>query len=381
MCRLFTNKNSTWTKDLILIKKELKKKTKSPSLTYSLTLKDQAIISEIKAFTDKHNVNNITRTMAYLKFYQRNQEIHWSFLAHMVSRNAGWNMTDLKGEFLPRLLSNRERYSFFEFIERGNWLIFQDAFPQLLLYEKSKQSGQNLFYLLSYFNVSLFMEVIWNRYLQDRNPFILTVALIINEQNYIESRVIEKNIFKDEVLNTFEFKIQDLLSMNHILFPISNTTKAKLVGQTVHHFDSLSERILLGKRLYLILFSKENLPGIEKWANNTVHTGSRKDYWPHLYNNIAEMAPSNGLKPRLNDCNLTHGAPRIYSPDLSLAWKDQQHEPVITGDWYKSWNVIQYLMNNEEQPNGDIEDDNCKTIEILEMVAISKKLINYFDKE
>jgi hypothetical protein len=35
----------------------------------------------------------------------------------MVSRNAGWNMTDLKGEWLPQLLSQREEGLFSIFRE------------------------------------------------------------------------------------------------------------------------------------------------------------------------------------------------------------------------------------------------------------------------
>lgn len=45
----------------------------------------------------------------------------------MVSRNGGWNMTDLKGELLSHLLSESEQNDFFQFLERGNWLIFQDV--------------------------------------------------------------------------------------------------------------------------------------------------------------------------------------------------------------------------------------------------------------
>lgn len=378
MCRLFIKRHNPLSKTQKELKKTLKKST---SIKQSLSKEEHLLIEEIQSTTKSLNLNNITRTMSYLEFYNRHPEIHWSFLAHMVSRNAGWNMTDLKGEYLPRILTEKEIKSFFDFIERGNWLIFQDAFPQLLLYEKSIRTGKNLFYLLPHLNVSVFMETIWNHFLKNRDSYILTVALIINEQNYIESRVIDKNRFKKGVLDTVEFKLQDLLSMNHILFPSAIDTKAKLVGQTVHHFDSLNERILLGKRLYSILFFDQNLPPIEKWAKRNVHTGSRKDYWPHLFNDIAELAPDSELKPRLQNCNLTKGSPRIYSPTLQSAWKNQQHEPTSPDDWYKDWNILDYMVKSEEKVNGDIEEDYCETVEKLEMIAISKKLINYLDKE
>ena len=53
-------------------------------------------------------MNNITRTKAYFDIYQKYPEIHWAFLGHMVSRNGGWNMTDLKGDFLTRLLTKKK---------------------------------------------------------------------------------------------------------------------------------------------------------------------------------------------------------------------------------------------------------------------------------
>ncbi|GAA3327359.1 hypothetical protein GCM10020331_066980 [Ectobacillus funiculus] len=48
------------------------------------------------------NRDNISRTHAYKEYYLRNCEIRWSFLASMVSRNAGWNMTDLEGKYYPK---------------------------------------------------------------------------------------------------------------------------------------------------------------------------------------------------------------------------------------------------------------------------------------
>ena len=95
-----------------------------------------------------------------MDFYIRHPEIHWVFLAHMVSRNAGWNMTDLKGGFLTKLLMKKESQAFFDFLERGNWLIFQDAYPQLLVYEESKRNKTNLLYLLPHLHISYFMETL-----------------------------------------------------------------------------------------------------------------------------------------------------------------------------------------------------------------------------
>lgn len=229
-------------------------------------MEETQLVERIKMKTEEHNRNNITRTKAYLDFYQKFPDIHWAFLAHMVSRNGGWNMTDLKGDLLSDLLDKQTKLDFFSFLERVNWLIFQDAFPQLLLYEESVKRKQSLFHLLSFFNISFFMEVVWNSFWKYRDAYLLTSALIINEQNYIEQRVMNNNEYQKKVLESFEFKLQELLSFNHILFPYQQKGKIRIVGLTINQFSSLEERILFGKRLYSLLFAEGILPSAKAWA-------------------------------------------------------------------------------------------------------------------
>jgi hypothetical protein len=322
----------------------------------------------------------VTRTKAYLDFYRIHPEIQWAFLGHMVSRNGGWNMTDLKGEFLARMLTEKERNSYFSFLERGNWLIFQDAYPQFLLYEESLKSGKNLFHLLPHFHVSTFMETIWNAFWQGQNLYMLTMALIINEQSYLEKRVIQSPIYKKEVFSTLEFKLQDFLSLSHILFPYENNKKLKLSGQTLHHFGSLHERILLGKRLYSILFNDQaRLRMAVTWAYANPHTGSRSDYWPHVFSSANGGTPGIEYLPRLHSCKLRPGALRIYSPQLEFAWKNKAHHHAESGDWYQDWQVIYYLTNTNEIVDGEIKNEYCKTLERLELAAIAKKAISILD--
>ncbi|WJH32243.1 DUF2515 domain-containing protein [Paenibacillus sp. CC-CFT747] len=61
----------------------------------------ERLLRRIRRETAEGNRNNVTRTAAYWTFYRQHAELHWAFLAHMVSRNGGWNMTDLKGIFSP----------------------------------------------------------------------------------------------------------------------------------------------------------------------------------------------------------------------------------------------------------------------------------------
>lgn len=380
MCKFKKQKQRPLSPSLLNIKRELKKKGKSPVKKRTLSSEEKALVQQIQDHTKTFNQNNVTRTKAYLDFYHCHPEIHWAFLAHMVSRNAGWNMTDLKGGLLSRLMTQKERVSFFSFLERGNWLIFQDAFPQFLVYEESLRRKQNLFYLLPHLHISLFMEVIWTQFWEEQDAYLLTVALIINEQNYLESRVLKNPAFKKDIFNTLEFKLQDFLCMNHILFPYLINGKLQLAGQTVHDFESLHERILLGKRLYAILFNdSERLNRTVKWAMNQPHSGSRKDYWPHVFNDINENIPGEVLKPRIKSCKIVLGSPRIYSPKLEFSWKNRGHKQAEITDWYQDWRVIEYLIYSEENIDGEIEQDYCKTLERLELAAITKKSISLLD--
>jgi Protein of unknown function (DUF2515) len=349
------------------------------SLARNPSEEERKIIREIKQKTEELNINNITRTKAYLDFYKKHSEIHWAFLAHMVSRNGGWSMTDLRAELLARLLSKREKSSYFSFLERGNWLIFQDAYPQLLLYEESLKRKEPLFRLLPHFNVSIFIETIWDYYWNSSNSSLLTFGLIINEQNYIENRVIQNQKYIKDVFSTLEFELQDLLSFNQILFPYNDFGVTKLAGQTVNQFESLHERIQLGKRLYTILFDKEVLKKVEEWAVAHPHTGSRKDYWPHIFNDVHEGKPGLKYQIKLNSCKLKSGARRIYSPTLENVWKNVKHQEAEKGEWFSDLNVLEYLREIEGPSVGNIEYDYCHTIEKLELAAFAKKIISILD--
>jgi hypothetical protein len=364
----------TLTKELMALKNNLIKAKTVPVPT--LTKDEKQLVGKIKSKTAELNQDNVTRTKAYLDFYKLHPEIQWAFLGHMVSRNGGWNMTDLKGDFIKGLLDKQSRQEFFSFLERGNWLIFQDAYPQFLLYEESLIRKKKLFHLLPYFSVSIFMETIWNDFWNHGNKYILTIALVINEQSYLEKRVMENNHFKQKVFETFEFKLQELLSFNHILFPYLKSNKIMLMGQTLNQFDSLHERIMLGKRLYSLLFSNEQiLIASKNWALKHPHTGSRKDYWPHLFNDVKEYAPGNFYMRRLKKCQLRKGMARIYSPRLDFAWKNVDHGPAEKGDWFDDWRVIDYLLEDTQKIDGEIVHEYCETLEKLELATIAKKAI------
>ena len=339
-----------------------------------LSPKEKKLVVEIREKTNSLNENNITRTKAYLDFYIHYPEVHWAFIAHMVSRNAGWNMTDLKGSFLSRLLRIKQSQSFFTFLERGNWLIFQDAYPQLLLYETTRKTGENLFHLLPHFHVSFFMEIIWQHFLKTSRSDLLTIALIINEQNYIQGRLLENTMYKKETIHTLEFQLQDLLSMNQLIFPYIGDEKVQLLGDTLHFFESLPNRILFGKKLYKILFGEQKNQ-IKKWAIQTAHTGSRKDFWPHLFNDVNEMAPNTSFKPTIKNCQLIPGSSRLFSPKLTYAWPNVNHDKAEVKDWYHNWRVIHELIDYDGQIKSNITKDYCETLENLQLVITAKQIL------
>lgn len=380
----FLKKNQGFSKlppSLQTIKEELMEKSEALSsllpTVEPISKEDELLIDKINKQTNILNRNNVTRTKAYLDFYKNHPEIHWAFLGHMVSRNGGWNMTDLRGDFLSALMTKKECTSFFSFLERGNWLIFQDAYPQFLLYEESQKRGKPLFYLLAQFQVSTFMETIWNYFYIYHDRKMLTIALIINEQSYLEERVVQNPEYQNNVFNTLEFLLQELFSFSHILFPYRKNGKIKLIGEPLGQFASLEERINLGKRLYSLLFrDKTRLEHIFHWAMAHPHTGTRADYWPHLFHPVKEEAPSKMYRLRLSSCRVRRGAPRLYSPELQYAWKNVTHKSAETGDWFRDWKVVEELIYQEEKVDGEIEREYCQALEKLELAVVAKKTLS-----
>jgi hypothetical protein len=254
----------------------------------SLSNKEWQMIEHVKMLTENFNIDNISRTKAYADFYDRNPEVKWSFLASMVSRNAGWNMCDLEGEWLPKVLSNEMRNRLFMTYERANWLIFSDAFPQLCIYELSKTQHTELFHLLPYFYVSPFMIGEWRSFWRNNDKYKLVVSLIINEQNIIQRPVIEHPVYEDRVFKTWLFLLQDWLHFSTVIFP---TKSGELYGCSVHDFRKLNGRIELGKQLEQILFNPHLYDQFHEFSKSIPHTGSRNDYEQFAFKNKKRDTP------------------------------------------------------------------------------------------
>lgn len=300
--------------------------------SYFSSLEEEKLITRIRLITDKCNLDNISRTKAYLCYYNKNKEIQWAFLASQVSRNAGWNMGDLNGLWLPQVVSQEKRKQIYLTYEKANWLIFNDAFPQLLLYEYSTKKNLPMFHLLKFFQVSSFMEEEWLKYWETKDKKRLMNSLIINEQNVIQQPVIENARIKHHVLHYFPYLFQDFLHFNAVLFP---TLQGKLYGASVSNFTSLNERIKLGNTLARLLFKSNLYQEFYDFARKIEHTGSRYDYEKYIYPKLANTTPI--LRVAYPVVKHREGKRKDwYKKKIKKKWQtcSEHNEPLLITDWY-----------------------------------------------
>lgn len=346
-----------------------------------ITLDGQALVAKIREQTARLNRNNVTRTQAYLHFYQEHKEIHWALLAHLVSRNGGWNMTDLRGEWLPYLMDESSIQSYFWFLERCNWLIFHDAYAQLLLYAEMKRTKSDLTSLLAPLGVSTFMRGFWQAFLTAQDSAQLTKALIVNEQQYIEQRVVQKPITVHRIFSTLAFFAQSWFSLTQILFPYKEhptDKRLQLVGMTSHDFPSLTARIAIGKGLYELLYKNTvRLNSICQFVFRIPHTGSRADYWPHLFTPAKPplVAGDHDFRLRLNGDELREGASKLYSPSLANAWPDTAHTAADGTDWYRDDDWLKVV----EEPVDLPAIDTSTYTQTLRWMEYGVKAVSLFD--
>ncbi|MFD1336301.1 DUF2515 domain-containing protein [Oceanobacillus iheyensis] len=238
-------------------------------------LQQSFLIHYITNSTSSHNIDNISRTKAYQAYYEKHPEIVWTLIATVVSRNAGYNMTDLTLSTYKKMLGREEIEYLFQTYERANWTIFSDAYPQLLVYELSKELQKPLFHLLVQFQVSRFMIKEWNYFWKTNNKERLMLALIINEQNVIEHPLITKSKYKKEVFHSLPYHIINILWMNAVLIPAIHQPS---YGVFIHHFTSLNRRIKTGRQIATILSDPKIYNRTLDFIRTVEPTGSRFEY-------------------------------------------------------------------------------------------------------
>lgn len=336
---------------------ELKQPTEESIIFFP---EESSLIKNIRAETAAQNRNNVTRTQAYLSYYKRNPEVHWSFLAHMVSRNGGYHMTDLASSSMTHLLNSEDRQKFFLFLERANSAIFADAFPQLLLYEKAKQKNIPLRKYLRIFHISNFMAPIWESFIHEPHSPLLTNALIINEQRMMEERVLKRSRH-GEILRRLDFRLQELLGFTTVLFPYAYQKKRySLTGLTVSRFADPLQRIKTGKTLYQLLFQHPMiLQGVEQFATNHPHTASRADYWDDVYTSTSISSVES----------------KVYSPTLPTAWSDRPVFPLPRTDWFTKEAFIYDLQDLPFVQKVDLTSKVLENVQHLKTINELKSFI------
>ncbi|HZG73768.1 MAG TPA: DUF2515 family protein [Chondromyces sp.] len=273
---------------------------------------ESAICQQIREETDRKNIDNISRTVAYHHFYREHPEVKWSFLAAMVSRNAGYNMCDLQSPLFHHLLKEEKRSELFMTYESANWLIFHDAFPQLLVYKLSRQNDRPMFHLLDLLSVSSFMRKEWERFWKEGNEWRLMQSLIINEQNIIQKPILNHPVYKKRVFRSGLFFFEDRLHFSSVVFP---TIEGELYGVTSSNFRRLDARIKIGNRLAYILFAPRLYTQFLEYAQMTEHTGSRRDYEQYQKQQ------------------------KIWTPALKIAFPVVEHKIDRTEDWSKQTRI------------------------------------------
>ncbi|KZZ84272.1 DUF2515 family protein [Bacillus sp. SJS] len=336
----------------------LQKKVHAKQQPFVTAGDERDVIQRIKSETAICNVSNLTRTQSYLMFHSQYPEVHWALLAHLVSRNGGYSMTDLKSSYIGPLLHQSEKNDLFQILEIINAAIFLDAYPQLLLYEESKKRNRNLFHLLPAFRVSAFMEPIWSCFFQTGNSALLTRALITNEQSMIEENILSGK--SASIFSNLKFSFQEKWGLTNILFPYKKHHKQKqhsLAGITVTGFQSLSERIRTGKKLYHILFHHRKIhESILAYCKSSAHTGSRSDYWPHLFSSSRDPF-------------------RLTSPYLADAWPIIPGPESIEKDWLLQLGIPEGFELPETEKLQDLTNKvMADLLKLAPISAISKKL-------
>ncbi len=249
----------------------------------------------------ERNADNVTRTASYLELYaltrELGRELPWVLMAHLVSRNSGYLMTDLAVaiERGTTPFSREALTEMFLFLERPNFLIFHDAWWHVAhhLLDAPMQEGR----------VPRFVREAWRRY--ESSPRTgeveraLVFDLVTNEQNLIERRSVHAPRF-DKARALVRF-FDAMKTEQPIVLPV---TSARII---VGGFLEIEKRIATGRRIFdEVLSDRAQRDAIFEWATAHPHTGSRAAYgaratpaipeaWPRA--RVRELAPEIHAEP------------------------------------------------------------------------------------
>ncbi|MFD0713643.1 DUF2515 family protein [Paenibacillus sp. GCM10027626] len=330
----------------------------------SITIQDRAIVERIQAETNGAIRSNLLRAEAYRVLYFRRPELHGALLAHIMTRNIGYYMTDLQGELLPRLIDAEKRKRWFLLLERLDAAAFKHTYPQLLLYEAGKKEGKELTHLLPFFGISRFMQPVWNLFWHKLDRAALTTALIVNEQR-IMSRELKKEANRPLLPETFS-----------VILPYGASLDGgmKLAGVMFKQPYHEEVRIEAMKRLYVILFGLADIhEGVLSFVRGVPHSGSRADYAPDLFTAHKSAITFGRYKQKLIGSSIIQGRRALYSPRLEEAWPDTEYKGSDEGgkeDWFVSVEeVCPYFRRLPAPERSEVFQEHCSLLRKLELAV------------
>lgn len=233
---------------------------------------------------EERNADNVSRTESYLELYAwtraRPPDLPWVLMAHLVSRNAGYLMTDLA----RRLERTKDRElarameTLFLLLERANWLIFHDAWHHVCAHLLGESRA------LRPPRTPLFVCDAWERY-ESRaaregtvTPALeraLVLDLVHNEQHFIEHRAVHHAALTDGL--TLLRVIERFGGDRGIVLPWPDRARAPRIR--VGDFASIDRRIATGARIFdEALADRARRDAMYEWATQHPHTGARAAY-------------------------------------------------------------------------------------------------------
>ncbi|MCA9666762.1 MAG: DUF2515 family protein [Myxococcales bacterium] len=232
---------------------------------------------------EQRNRDNVARTAAYLELYRYTVEnppdLPWVLMAHLVSRNAGYLMSDVAARLAGSASGERAAMpgyddalrELFLMLERANYLIFHDAWYHVAQRLVAGAAG------LDAARTTRFIVTCWRRYeaaagsAREVDPALerqLVLELVENEQNLIERRVVHNPRFAAAM--RLVALIEASGREKPIELPLCDTPI------TVGGFARLEQRIAAGARIYdALLADRARRAEIVAWCVAHPHSGSR----------------------------------------------------------------------------------------------------------
>jgi len=221
------------------------------------------------------NRDNVSRTSSYLELYAFargvGHELPWILMAHLVSRNTGYLLSDLSTRIAQRRgkgdeVSADAMETLALLLERGNYVIFDDAWRHVLAHLRRATGLPPI----AHTGTTRFMTEAWERFEREGGERELVLDLVRNEQNVIERRVVHNERFGPGLRM---LQLVELAGREQPLhFPAEGLPEIRVGG-----FSELDLRIEAGRRIFDEVVGPHR-DALFRWAMEHEHTGSRVAY-------------------------------------------------------------------------------------------------------